>query len=169
MTGLTNLSKLAAAVAALIFAAGCSTSMSDYRAPSSFTVSNGAVAHVVQDALAHTIVAAHENGTPTVSCSGETSCTIAYTVQEPNGMLPSDDELLLPTRQIWKALFTDPQFQNGTITVSGPTTSVGGKSEISPLFNLFCDRDAASQIDWNNVQLNGLKTLCNYTPLVSNR
>ena len=72
------------------------------------------------------------------------------TVQEPNGLV-NDSELILPTRQIWKALFTDPQFQNGTITVSGPTKSVGGKSGISPLFTLPCDREAASQIDWDKL------------------
>lgn len=165
MTGPANLSKLAVAVAALIFAAGCSTS--DYSAPSSFTVSNDAVAHVVQDALAHTSGATREDGTPTVNCLGEISCTIAYTVQEPNG-LDNDFELILPTRQIWKALFTDSQFQNGAITVSGPTKSVGGKSGIWQLFTLSCDRNAAAQIDWDHVDGKGLRTLCDYTPHVSN-
>jgi hypothetical protein len=70
--------------------------------------------------------------------------------------------LVLPTRQVWKALFTDPQFQSGTINVSGPVTTIGGKSKTDLLYTLSCDRDAASQIDWNNVEGKGLRTLCNY-------
>jgi serine/threonine-protein kinase len=62
-------------------------------------------------------------------------------------------------------MFTDPQFQNGTITVSGPVKTTRGKEtkETSVLFTLSCDRGAASQIDWNNVDAKGLTTLCNYT------
>ncbi len=157
------LCKLSATVAAVIVASGCSTTP-DYSAPASFTVSNDAVAHVVQQALTRTTFAAHENGPPTVDCLGEASCTIAYSVQEPVGWI-NEVELLLPTRQIWKAMFTDPQFQNGTITVRGPVKTMRGK-ETSVLFTLSCDRGAASQIDWNNVDSKGLKTLCNYTQQV---
>jgi hypothetical protein len=156
------LCKLSATAAAVIVASGCSTT--DYSAPASFTVSNDAVAHVVQQALARTTFATHEDGPPTVDCLGETRCTIAYTVQEPVGFI-KEVELILPTRQIWKAMFTDPQFQNGTITVSGPVKTMRGKEtkETSVLFTLSCDRGAASQIDWNNIDAKGLKTLCNYT------
>ena len=35
-------------------------------------------------------------------------------------------------------------------------------------FTLTCDRGAASQIDWNNVDAKGLKTLCNSRPQVRN-
>jgi DNA-binding beta-propeller fold protein YncE len=155
--------KLAATAAAVIVASGCSTTP-DYSAPASFTVSNDAVAHVVQQALTRTTYATHEDGTPTVDCSHQTRCTIAYTVQEPVGFL-NEVELILPTRQIWKAMFTDPQFQNGTITVSGPVKTTRGKEtkETSVLFTLSCDRGAASKIDWNNAAASDLTTLCNYT------
>ncbi len=152
--------KLFAAVAAVIVATGCSTRL-DYSAPASFTVNNDAVAHVVQQALTRTSFATQEDGPPTVDCLGETRCTIAYTVQEPVGWI-NDVELMLPTRQVWKAMFTDPQFQSGTITVSGPAQTMRGK-EKSVFFTLSCDRGAASQIDWNNIDAQGLKTLCNYT------
>jgi serine/threonine-protein kinase len=154
------LCKLSATTAAVIVASGCSMTP-DYSAPASFTVSDDAVAHVVQQALTHTTFATHEDGTPTVDCSRKTRCTIAYTVQEPVGFL-NEVEVILPTRQIWKAMFTDPQFQNGTITVSGPVLTKRGK-ETSVLFTLSCDRGAASQIDWNNVDAKDLTHLCNYT------
>jgi sugar lactone lactonase YvrE len=155
-----TLCKQSAATAAIIVASGCSTAV-DYSAPASFTVSNDAVAHVVQQALNRTTFATHGDGPPTVECSGETRCTIAYTVQEPVGFV-NEIELVLPTRQMWKAMFTDPHFQSGTITVSGPAKTLRGK-DTSVLFTLSCDRSAASQIDWNNVDAKGLKTSCDYT------
>jgi len=70
--------------------------------------------------------------------------------------------LVEPTRQIWKALFTDPQFQSGTIRVRGPVTTIGGKAETGVYYLLTCDRDAASHIDWNNVDGKGIRTFCDY-------
>jgi hypothetical protein len=52
------------------------------------------------------------------------------------------------------------------VTPWGETTSVGGQKEQSALLNLTCDRAAADQIDWSNVDEEGLKTLCTYEPLV---
>jgi serine/threonine-protein kinase len=152
--------KLSAMAAAAIVASGCS-STADYSAPASFTVSNDAVSRVVQQALTRTAFAAQEDGSPTVDCSGDARCTIAYTVHEPVGFL-SDVELVLPTRQMWKAMFTDPEFQKGTITVSGPVKTKRGK-ETSPLFTLSCDRGTASKIDWNNVDAKGIKAVCTYS------
>jgi hypothetical protein len=67
---------------------------------------------------------------------------------------------------VWKALFADPAFQSGTITVSGPVTSVGGKSSTDIYYSLTCDRKAAAQIDWDKVDGNGLRTLCAYSPKI---
>lgn len=157
------LNKVSAAAAAVIVVAGCATTR-DYTAPTSFTVSNATVADVVQQTLTRTSYATRGDGPPTVDCSGETHCTIAYTVQEPVGFI-DEVELMLPTRQIWKAMFADPQFRNGTITVSGPAKTLRGK-ETSVFFTLSCDRGAASQIDWNTVDAKRLKSVCNYTQQV---
>jgi hypothetical protein len=145
------------------------TSSGPYSAPATFTVSNDAVAQVVHDAIAGDVGAAPINGSPVVNCMGETTCTIAYTVREFGESVlgkskdeSTDMQLFLPTRQMWKALFTDPQFQSGTINVSGPVTTIGGKSKTDRWFTLSCDRSAASQIDWNNVDGKGLRVLCNY-------
>jgi hypothetical protein len=132
-----------------------------------YAVSNDAVAQVVHDAIADDHDATPLNGTPVVDCTGERNCTIAYTVQQPRGGLGdkegvADLQLVEPTRQIWKALFTDPQFQSGTITVRGPVTTTGGKAETGAYYLLTCDRDAASHIDWNNVDGKGIRTLCDY-------
>jgi hypothetical protein len=129
-----------------------------------YAVSNDAVAQVVHDAIAGDRDATPLNGSPVIDCTGERNCTIAYTVQQPMGGLwdKADLQLVEPTRQIWKVLFTDPQFQSGTIKVRGPVTTIGGKAETGAYYLLTCDRDAASHIDWNNVDGKGIRTLCDY-------
>ena len=132
-----------------------------------YAVSNAAVAQVVHDAIAGEHAATPLNGSPVVDCTGERNCTIAYTVQQPMGGLwdkegVADLQLVEPTRQIWKALFTDPHFQSGTIRVRGPVTTIGGKADSGTYYLLTCDRDAASHIDWNNVDGKGIRILCDY-------
>ena len=108
------------------------------------------------------------NGTPTSSCEHlrhGLACTVAYAVKEPGG-ISNDLELFQPTRPIFKALFGVAIVRRVTVQVSGPTTSVGGKSSTSPLFYLTCDRAANAQINWNAVTESGLKQLCQFTPMV---
>jgi len=125
-----------------------------------FAVSNDAVAQVVHDAIAGDHDATPLNGSPVVDCTGEMTCTIAYTVQGFGA--DADEKLVEPTRQMWKALFTDPQFHSGVIRVSGLATTIGGKTETRTYYLLTCDRSAASQIDWDNVDGKGIRIFCDY-------
>ena len=107
-----------------------------------YAVSNDAVAQVVHDAIAGDHDATPLNGSPVADCTGERNCTIAYTVQPPMGGLGDNErvadlQLVEPTRQIWKALFTDPQFQSGTIRVRGPVATVGGKAETGTYYHTY--------------------------------
>jgi hypothetical protein len=151
---------LATLVTAGILLYACATSGDSHM----HAVSNDAVLQVVHDAITGDQDATPLNGSPVVDCTGERNCTIAYTVQQPMGGLwdKADLQLVEPTRQIWKALFTDPRFQSGTIRVRGPVTTTGGKAETGAYYLLTCDRDAASHIDWNNVDGKGIRILCDY-------
>ena len=51
--------------------------------------------------------------------------------------------------------------------VYGPTTDVGGKEDVSQVMLVVCDRKAHRQIDWENVDADGIKTICDYTPRVN--
>jgi hypothetical protein len=150
----------------IVAVAACSsTTYPTYSAPSFFVVSDDAVKDVVTQALAAGEYAARLDGAPTALCEGRINCQIAYTVKPTLGDGYSDVGLniLDPTRQIWKALFNDPVFQQGTIAVQGPHTTAGGKTEMHTLATLTCDRGAASQIDWDKVEDKGLKQLCTET------
>ncbi len=152
---------------ALAVAAGCS-STDRYSAPETFTVSNEAVTQVVRDAVAGDRFAAQMDGAPQVDCTGRTTCAIGYTVREANGTVfhkerIADEQLVLPTAQMWKAFFNDPQFQSGTITVRGPVADKHGSSNAT-YFALTCDRAAAAKMDWDKTDGHGLRKQCDYRP-----
>lgn len=142
-----------------------SSSPPKFTPPAVFAATNDSLIQTVQAAITSDSTATKLDGVPGATCTDEIRCNITYTVQEPVDS-DYDLELVLPTRQIWKTLFTDPRFQGGTITVDGPTTSIGGKKSTSDLYSLTCDRRAAQQIDWDNVDGDGLRQLCGYWPQV---
>jgi hypothetical protein len=155
-------------VAAISFLVGCS-SAPHYSAPTSFTVGNSEVAQLVQEAVGGDRRAAPIEGSPIVTCTGRTTCTISYTVQEPNGTVfhkehAADEQLFLPTAPMWKALFADPQFQSGTVTVRGPVATSESNNETAIYFTLTCDRDDAAKVDWGTVDGHGIRTQCDYKP-----
>lgn len=113
-------------VAALVFVflVGCS-SPPQYSAPQTFTVDSNGVAQLVQESVGGDRLAAPIEGSPVVTCTGRTTYTIRYTVREPSGTvfhkeIAADEQLFLPTAQMWKALFADPQFQSASVTLRGP-------------------------------------------------
>lgn len=143
--------------------AGCSVPHL-YSAPATFTVSNQAVAKVIEDVMAlnsTTTIA----GEPDVNCANETRCTIAYAIQQSLGGSTNweDNELIRPTRQIWKTLFTDPKFESGTITVSGSQPLTGASDQ--PYYKLSCDRQHTAHVDWSDIDGWGLRRSCDYSPL----
>ena len=160
--------KVSLPVATLAFLVGCS-SPPQYSAPQAFTVDNSAVAQLVQESVGGDQFAAPIEGSPIVTCTGRTTCTISYTVREPSGTvfhkeIAADEQLFLPTAQMWKALFADPQFQSGTVTVRGPVATSDSNNQTATYFTLTCDRDDAAKVDWRTVDGHGIRTQCDYKP-----
>jgi len=73
-------------------------------------------------------------------------------------------QLFMPMAPMWKALFADPQFQSGTVTVRGPVNASDSHGETAIYFTLTCDRADAAKIDWGTVDGYGIRTKCNYKP-----
>jgi hypothetical protein len=143
---------------------GCSVPRT-YSAPATFRVSNESVTKAIEDVMAlDSMVKIH--GQPDVDCAGETRCSIAYAIQQSLGGSSNweDNEMIRPTRQIWKTLFADPEFQSGTITVSGPEASDDNVTQ--PYYTLSCDRQHTAQIDWSDIDGWGLRRECDYSPLI---
>ena len=157
--------KVSLCVAALAVLVGCSP-MPQPTDPQSFTVGTVAVTQLVQQAVEGDRFAAPIDGSPIVTCSGRTTCAISYTVRETTATafhkeIAADDQLFLPTARMWKTLFTDPQFQRGTVTVRGHS---GNDTETAIYFTLSCSRADAAKIDWANVDGHSIRTQCDYAP-----
>jgi hypothetical protein len=155
-------------LAVIAVAAGCS-SPPQYSAPQSFTVGGAAVVQLVQEAIGRDRFAAPIEGTPIANCNGRQTCTISYTVRETTGTIfhkevAADEQLFLPTAQVWKGLFNDPQFQSGTITVEGPLNPSESDSKTGVYFTITCDRAAASNINWDSMDGHELRHRCAYQP-----
>jgi hypothetical protein len=156
------------ALTAFTFLAGCS-SPPQYSAPESFTVSDNAVTQLVREAVGGDQWAAPIEGSPIVKCTGRTNCTISYTVRETSGTIfhkevAADMQLFMPTVQMWKALFIDPQFQSGTITVAGPISTAQSNDETATYFSLSCNRADAAKLNWDTVDGHELRGQCDYQP-----
>jgi len=134
---------------------------SAFTPPTSFKVSDASVAEVVE----HTISKSELATRPRVHCRGdETLCLIRYTVKQAPGSR-ADQNLIEPTRQVWKAMFADARFKGGSITVDGPTKGVAGRPGTGELFTLRCGRAAAARIDWERISGKRLRRFCSYTAL----
>jgi hypothetical protein len=145
------------ALGALVTACGGSEG---FKAPASFTADEQSVSTLVTEAINKEGSSPGLAGSPNVNCSSS-ACTISYVVKEPTG-ISFDGELMQPTRQIWKALFEDQNLKSAKITVEGPLVSVGGKKSAGPLYWLECTREDASQINWDEVEADGMKKICEY-------
>lgn len=136
-----------------------------YSPPATFTVSNESVTKAIEEVLTVSSVV-RIDGEPNVNCAGETRCSIAYAIEQSVGGSSNweDNELIRPTREIWQTLFTDPKFQSGTITVSGPQPSNDHATQ--PYYKLSCDRRQTAHVDWSDIDGWGLRRNCDYSPLI---
>lgn len=157
-------SVVALAAGALI---GCSHPYT-YTAPATFTVSDASVAKTIEEVVTNNSLVTLD-GTPKVTCAGRTRCSMDYSIKQSVGGSSEweDNEMVRPTRQIWKTLFADPQFQSGTITVSGPATSDNAKSTTEQYYSLTCDRQHTANLDWKNVDGWSIRQHCDYSPLTA--
>jgi hypothetical protein len=149
---------LAAVIVGALVVAGCGSQ--EAKAPSSFTANNESVAKITEEAIDGGSSPGLAKKPPEVHCF-HNECSIVYVTKEPTG-ISYEQENILPTRQIFKAMFEDPSIRAAKITAEGPVKTLGGKSQTGKIFELECTKDQASQIDWDNVDEHGLTQICKY-------
>lgn len=116
------------------------------------------------EALVDTLI---DDSKPKATCSGST-CEVTYDGGEVLGVLISpQEELFEDQRRVWDIAFRDSDLNALTLVTLAETVSVGGKEATSPVLRVTCDRDADRQINWNNVDVEGIQALCDYTELVN--
>lgn len=102
---------------------------------------------------------------PRVSCANH-RCTISYEVGEPPTR-SFDEELVLPTRRIFKAMFDNKLFRRATILVRGPTVSLDNRKRLVDFFRMTCTRADSDAIDWNTVTHTVMESRCDYRRLTA--
>lgn len=100
------------------------------------------------------------------SCNQARACeiTISFT---PSGFGSDRDEVTEATRKAQKVAWEKkPKPTSVLVEVESDTTSVGGKEQRDIVMGVLCSREAAAEIDWDNVQAKGLRILCDVSPRV---
>jgi hypothetical protein len=104
---------------------------------------------------------------PEVSCFGQTNCGVTYKIEGEAGLPNFEYTLVEEQAPVWEAMFSNPKFQGGFIQLEAAVQSAGGKElGIQPILRVRCDRAADREIDWQNIELEGLKQLCRWTELI---
>lgn len=98
------------------------------------------------------------------SCS-KYECTISLRPTMP--FSDPERETLEEARPLFKRLFRLDTLDSATLKIYGKTTSIGGKESVSQVAELTCTRWAHDQIDWDNVDEDGMKALCSWEPMVN--
>jgi hypothetical protein len=150
---------LAGLIAAALALAGCGGS-EEVSAPTSFTANDGSVSKLITEAL-NSGSSPGLSQAPAVHCFNN-ECSITYVINEPTGVNREQEEIL-PTRQVWKAIFEDPSVRAAKITVEGPVESPGGKTETGVIYEMQCTKAQASRIEWNTVSQERMTHTCTYT------
>ena len=91
------------------------------------------------------------------------NCNVTYVAETP---VFSGDETIEGTAPIFDRLFSDKSVKEATLDVQGKLTSVGGKSSVDSVFVVTCDRRDDGQINWNRVDADGIRAICDFTPFV---
>jgi hypothetical protein len=107
-----------------------------------------------------------------VTVKGPSFCSVA-TKFRGTPLFGNEREAVEPLFPIFKELFRIGTDEKGGrvasvfISVSGQVTTVGGKTKLDTILNAECDRAANSQIDWDNIDVDGLEQLCTVRKFVN--
>jgi hypothetical protein len=91
-------------------------------------------------------------------------CTVEYNVDTPFSR--PEREIMADQTGVFDRLLNDLKLPAATLVPFGEVTSVGGKKSREAVMRIKCDQAANAQIDWENVDNDGMKALCTYIPLI---
>jgi hypothetical protein len=130
--------------------AGNSTSGSTTSAPPSKPGNDDQVKGIVED-----------GGTFTYRSSDCTAQTCTVDAKIGTTLFGSEHEVVEPMFPVFKGLFGLKPYRRVTINAYGDVTTVGGKSQVAKVLTESCSHSANAQIDWDNINMDGIHALCN--------
>jgi hypothetical protein len=92
-------------------------------------------------------------------------CTVEYNADVPFSR--PEREIMADQTGIFDRLLNDLKLPAATLVPFGEVTSVGGKKSQEAVMRIRCDQAANAQIDWDNVDNDGMKAFCTYIPLIN--
>jgi hypothetical protein len=90
-------------------------------------------------------------------CTGKT-CVVS--VKQGETTFGSEHEVIEPMFPVFKGLFAMKPYKSVKIIAYGPVTSIGGKTSTAKTASVRCTQAANKQIDWDNIDMNGIHALC---------
>lgn len=78
-----------------------------------------------------------------------------------------EDEVVRALAPVFESFFANPKARSLMVQPTTDLVSTGGKESVGNLFTLTCDRAASDEIDWQAVDEDGIKQVCDYELLVT--
>ena len=90
------------------------------------------------------------------------SCVVTKDVGDDIAGFDIDRELLMAQKDTWKNLAKVPGLGQAKVVLEGETTDIAGNSSTSPILSVLCDGKQIRRINWEEVDPDGVKTLCDW-------
>jgi hypothetical protein len=97
-----------------------------------------------------------------VDCFQDKTCVVTKDVGDDIVGIDVDRELLMAQEDIWKNLAEVPGLFRAKVVLEGETTDIAGNSSTSPILSVLCDGKQIRRINWEEVDPDGVKTLCDW-------
>lgn len=104
---------------------------------------------------------ADELGLP-VDCFEYKTCVVTKDVGDDIVGIDIDRELLMAQEDTWKNLAQVPSLIQAKVVLEGETTDIAGNSSTSPILSVLCKGKQIRRINWEEVDPDGVKTLCDW-------
>lgn len=142
-----------------IAAAGCEAPAEEnYSLEDGWTATQASVQQLVESKLG----AESDDGLPRVGYvidQGRGRFAVEYNADE---LVFGEDEVLRAQRPIFNQFFQDRSARALQLLPQTTLVSVGGQRDRGTLLKIKCDRSANRQIDWQVIDEDGMKALCEY-------
>lgn len=97
-----------------------------------------------------------------VDCFENKTCVVTKDVGDDIVGIDIDRELLMAQEDTWKNLAEVPGLFRAKVVLEGETTDIAGNSSTSPILSVLCDGNQIRRINWEDVDPDGVKTLCDW-------
>jgi hypothetical protein len=97
-----------------------------------------------------------------MDCFQNKTCVVTKDVGDDIVGVDIDREFLMAQQDTWKNLAEVPGLIQAKVVLEGEVTDVAGNSSTSPILSVLCDGKQVRRIDWEEVDPDGVRALCDW-------